>query len=145
MTEHTFGDPLPDEVGDELDDDYDDQPESLSEGFDAPQVGAVTAFVLAVLSFAGFGLMNGSAYVGPLVVGQTHGRMVFSLVLGAALALVPVGLGWHAASRALDDDARWINTLARTAMLLGLASMLLRLVVAVIQASQDTSTVFVRF
>ena len=142
MTEHTFGDP----VDDELDDDLEDEPEALTEAFDAPPVLAVVAFVLAVLSFAGFGLMNGSAYITPLINGEAqNGRLVFALVLGAALALVPVGLGWHAASRTLEDDAPWVVMLARSAILIGLASMLLRLVVAVIQASQDNPTGFVRF
>jgi len=145
MTEYTFGEPLDDEV-DESDDGTGDEPEALGEAFDAPQVIAVIAFVLAVLSFAGFGLMNGSAYVTPHVTNEPQtGRLVFGLVLGAALALVPVGLGWHAASRTLEDDPQWVAALARSAMLIGLASMLLRLVIAVIQASQDGVIGFVRF
>ena len=145
MTEYTFGEPLDDEV-DDSDDGVGDEPEALGEAFDAPQVVAVVAFVLAVLSFAGFGLMNGTAYVAPLVTNDAQtGRLVFGLVLGAALALVPVGLGWHAASRTLEDDPAWIAMLARSAMLIGLASMALRLVIAVIQSSQDGVAGFVRF
>ena len=141
MTEHTFGEPLDNDVVDELD----DEPEALSDAFDAPQVLAIVAFVLAVLSFAGFGLMNGSAYIAPLVTNtDQNGRLVFGLVLGAALAIAPVALGWHAASRTLEDDAPWVVTLARSAMLLGLASMALRLVVAIIQAGQDDPTGFIR-
>jgi hypothetical protein len=140
MTEHTFGDPLGDDdtIGD-------DEPEALGDAFDAPNVLAIVAFVLAVLSFAGFGLMNGSAYVTPEAVNEAQtGRLVFSLIVGAALALVPVGLGWHAASRTLEDDPSWVATLARSAMLIGLASMLLRLVIAVIQASQDGAIGYLR-
>src|SRR3954465_2478592 len=139
MTEHTFGEPAQDVVGDELD----DEPEAMREAFDAPQILSLVAFVLAVLSFAGFGLMNGSAYITPLITNEDqNGRLVFALVLGAALALLPVGLGWHAASRTLDDDPPWIATLARSAMVLGLASMALRLVIAIIQASQETPSGF---
>ena len=146
MTEHTFGDPADDVVGDELDDDYDDETEAIRETFDAPQIMSIVAFVLAFLSFAGFGLMNGSAYVTPLLTNEDEsGRAVVALVVGAALALLPVGLGWHAASRTLDDDPPWIATLARSAMLLGLGSMALRLVIAIIQAGQEGPTGFGRF
>src|SRR3954468_10498966 len=142
MTEHTFGEP----EDDVLDDDYDDEPEAIREAFDAPQIMSIVAFVLAVLSFAGFGLMNGSAYISPLITGEDqNGRVVFALVLGAALALLPLGLGWHAASRTLDDDPPWIATLARSAMVLGLGSMALRLVIAIIQSAQEGATGFVRF
>ena len=145
MTEYTFGEPLDDEV-DESDDGTGDEPEALGEAFDAPPVVALVAFVLAILSIAGFGLMNGSTYVAPIVDNQPHtGRLVFGLVVGAALALVPVGLGWHASSRTLEDDAPWVSVLARAAMLIGLASMALRLVLAVIQASQDNPGGFVHF
>ena len=143
MTEHTFGEPLDDDdiVGDEID----DAPEALGDAFDTPHVLALVAFVLAVLSVAGFGLMNGSTYIAPLLTNEDqNGRLVFGLVVGAALALIPVALGWHAASRTLEDDAPWVVTLARTAMLLGLGSMVLRLVVAIIQATQDGPTGFVR-
>src|SRR4051812_27345993 len=99
MTEHTFGDPLPDEVGDELDDDYDDEPGAMREAFDAPQVLAIVAFVLAVLSLASFGLMSGSSYISPLFKRpDQNGLLVFGQVLSAALALLPVAIGWHAAS-----------------------------------------------
>lgn len=145
MTEYTFGEPLDDEA-DDTDDGIGDEPEALTDSFDTPHVVAVIAFVLAILSFAGFGLMNGSAYVTPHLTNDPQtGRLVFALVVGAALALVPVGLGWHAASRTLEDDPQWVATLARSAMLIGLASMLLRLVIAVIQASQDGSISLVRF
>ena len=144
MTEVTggpAGDPLDSDV---LDDDYDDEPEAMREAFDAPQIMSISAFVLAVLSFGGFGLMNGAAYIpGQLTTPDQNDRMVFTLVLGAALTLLPIALGWHAASRTLDDDPPWIATLARSAMVLGLGSMVLRLLAAFIQAAQDHPTPFV--
>jgi hypothetical protein len=137
MTEQTVAEPLDDELGDE--------PEPMREAFDAPQVMSIVAFVLGVLSIAGFGLMNGSSYIAPLLTNtDQNGRLVLGLVLGAALALLPVVLGWHASSHTLADDAAWIGTLARSAVVLGLASMLLRLVVAIIQASQEGPSGFVR-
>jgi hypothetical protein len=143
MTEETLGQPT-DDGADELDDSY-GEPEPIRDAFDAPQVVAIVAFVTAVVSFAGFGLMNGSSYIAPFLTGEEqNGRLVLGLVLGAALALLPVGLGWHSASHTLDDDPAWIGTLARSAMVLGLASMALRLVVAIIQASQEGPTGFVR-
>ena len=144
MTEVTggpVGDPLD---SDELDDDYDDEPEAMREAFDAPQVTSIVAFVLAVLSFGGFGLMNGAAYIpGQITNADQNGRMVVTLMFGAALTLLPIALGWHAASRTLDDDPPWIATLARCAMLIGLGSLVLRLVAAFVQAGQNSPTPFV--
>jgi hypothetical protein len=114
----------------------------LQEGFDEPTVLAVTAVVLAVLSLAGFGLMNGTAYVVPLLTGQSQqARLLTGLLVGAALALVPVALGWRAASRAALG---WPVTLGRAAVLLGLTSFVLRLVVAVVQATTDGTSGFTR-
>jgi len=112
--------------------------------FDTEEVLAVTALVLAVLSLAGFGLMNGAVYVQPLLTsdGQKT-RVVVGALLGALLALVPVWLGWRVIARALPADPRWVVTAARTAMLLGLASAALRIVVAIIEASQDGPQSFI--
>jgi hypothetical protein len=122
-------------TGDVLDDEFDDDVES----FGGPDVLALVAFALAVMSFLSFGLMSGTTYVLPLFEqpGDNTTELVIGTLLGAALAMVPVWLGWRAAVRLLPDDPRWIGTLARSAVLLGLASGVLRLVVAFIQATQD--------
>ena len=44
---------------------------------------------------------------------------------------------FRAASRIVQTSPPWAAVLARTAVLLGLASFMLRLVAAVVQASQD--------
>ena len=111
----------------------------LQDTFGAPPVLAVVAFVLAVLSVAGFGLLNGTTYTVPLIdaLPTEKGPLVGGSLLGALLALVPVVLGWRAASRALPDDAAWVATLARSAVLLGLLGAALRVVVALVQATAD--------
>jgi hypothetical protein len=128
------------------DDDLDDEFEDDAESFGGPDVLALVAFVLAIASFLSFGLMSGTTYVLPLMEqpGDSSTELVIGTLLGAALALVPVWLGWRAAVRLLPDDPRWIGTLARSAVLLGLASGLLRLVVAFLQATQDDASGFTR-
>jgi hypothetical protein len=116
-----------------------------SDTFDAEEVLAVTAFVLAVLSLAGFGLLNGSTYVHPLLTADAdRTRLVLGALLGAVLALVPVWLGWRVIARSLPGDPGWAMTLARSAMLLGLGSAVLRVVAAVIEAAQSGAVVFPR-
>ncbi len=117
-----------------------DQPDhrvsEADDRLDAPPVLALVSFVLAVLSFAGFGLMNGTTYVFPLLSAEPqHTRLLTGLLLGAALALLPVALGRRAAQ--LHADASWATVLARAAVVLGLGSFVLRLVVAIVQATQD--------
>jgi hypothetical protein len=46
-------------------------------------------------------------------------------------------MGWLASARLLADDPRWIVVTARSAVVLGLASGFLHLVVAVLMAAQD--------
>jgi hypothetical protein len=132
----------------ELDDTGDLSDEDLVEAtdtFDAEEVLAVTAFALAVLSLAGFGLLNGSTYIHPLLTADNdRTRLVLGALLGAVLALVPVWLGWRVISRSLPSDPGWAMTLARSAMLLGMASAVLRVVAAVIEASQSGAVVFPR-
>ena len=135
MTDMT-PDPASDDV---LDDPWHDALEEASESFGGPDVLALVAFVLAIASFLSFGLMSGTTFVLPLFddPGDNKTEVVIGTLLGAALAMAPVWLGWRAAVRLLPDDPRWIGTLARSAVLLGLASGVLRLVVAFIQATQD--------
>ena len=132
---------IPDEPDDdELDDPWHDSIVEAQESYGGPEVLALVAIVMAVASFLGNGVMAGTTYVTPLLEGlrEDNGtRVVVGLVVGAVLALVPVCLGWWASSRALPDDARWVLPVARAAILLGLASAVLRLVVAVVTAAQD--------
>jgi hypothetical protein len=143
MTDMT-PEPVSDDV---LDDPWHDALEEASESFGGPDVLALVAFVLAIASFLSFGLMSGTTYVIPLVMDAAEDnstRLVIATLVGAALAMAPVWLGWRASVRLLPDDPRWIGTLARSAVLLGLASGLLRLVVAFIQATQDGPSGFTR-
>ena len=131
-----------------FEDPWHEQLEETREDFGAPAVLAVVAFVLAVVSVLGLGLLNGSAYIAPFLSGEpmpTSRDMVAGPVVGAVLALIPVVLGWRAVSRALPDDPDWVTTLGRAAFLLGLVSVLLRLLIAVLQASADSPTGFTRF
>jgi formate hydrogenlyase subunit 3/multisubunit Na+/H+ antiporter MnhD subunit len=93
-----------------LEDRRNDRIEDVKGLLGAPPVLALVSFVLAVLSLAGFGLMNGTTYVVPFLNGQPQQRrLVVGILLGAALALVPVGLGRRSANiqsdlpRASDD------------------------------------------
>ncbi len=136
-----------DPVDDELDDPWHDQLVEAAETFGSPEVLALVAFALAIGSLFGFGVMNGSAYVIPFlgtVGGDNSTRLVIGTVLGAVLAMVPVGLGWRAAARTLPGDPGWVTTVARTAMILGLTSGLLRLVVAFVEAAHDGPSGFTR-
>jgi hypothetical protein len=128
---------LPPPPADELDSPWDDD-DGGAEIFGTPEVGAVVAFVLAVCSFTGFGLMNGTPYIAPFLNSPTERKtLVAGAIVGAALALVPVIVAWRVIARTLDDDPPWIVTLARTAVILGLASSVLRLFIAVLTAFQD--------
>jgi nitric oxide reductase large subunit len=132
---------------DELDDPWHDQIVEVSETFGAPDVLAVLAFVMAVGSLLAFGLMNGTTYVYPSLTGidgRSNTPYVLATMLGAGLALLPVWLGWRASSRSLPTDPRWIVVLARSAVILGLSSGALRLVVAVVQAAHDGPSLFSR-
>ena len=132
--------PPPEELDDdELDDPWHDQINEVNDDYGAPEVQALTAFTLAVLSICGFGLLNGTTYLfTSLSAVETYRtRAVFAALLGAAFALLPVIIGWRASARVLSTDARWIATLARSAVLLGLISLVLRLVLAVIVAGTD--------
>jgi hypothetical protein len=131
---------------DTLDDPWHDQLVVVSDEYGAPEVQAVVALVLAVASLFGYGLLNGSAYLFQYVSGQPQKtRLVLAALLGAAFALVPVWLGWRAAARTLAADPRWVGTLARAAVVLGLISLVLRLVMAVIVAATSEPTGLGRF
>jgi hypothetical protein len=133
---------LPDD--DELDDPWHDQIVETGETFGATDVVSVVAFVLAVASICGFGLVQGATYIVPFLDRMSEDgnktALVLGPIVGAGLALVPVWLGWLASARSLPDDPRWVVALARSAVLLGLLSGLLHLLVAVFMAAQEGPT-----
>lgn len=131
---------------DELDDPWHDQLVEVSDEYGAPEVQALTAFVLGVATLFGYGLLSGSTYLFQYVANEPQKtRVVLSALLGALLALLPIWLGWRAAARTLPGDARWIGTLARAAVLLGLLSLVLRLILAVIAAASGEPAPIGRF
>ena len=119
----------------------------VDDAFFAPSTLALTAFVLAVTSVSGFGFLNGFAYVALAVGGGVNGagNGLAAGLVGAVLALIPVGLGLRAHGRLLPEDASWVGPLARAAVLLGLLSLLLRLVGTTLLAAQDAGPGFTRF
>jgi hypothetical protein len=132
---------------DALEDPWHDQMVEVADNYGAPEVLALAAMVAAVGSLFGNGVMNGTAYIAPYlgdVAADDTSLVVLGIALGALLAMVPVVLGWRAASRVLDTDPAWISTVARTAVVLGLASGLLRLVIAVLTAAHSGPTGFNR-
>ena len=127
-------------------DDLDDPLAEVTDDYGSPDVVAVVAIVLAVASLCGFGLLNGSYYFLQYAAGEPNkSRLVLSTLLGAAFALVPVWLGWRTSARLLETDDRWIATAARAAVVIGLLSLVLRLVLAVLAAGADAPTSFGRF
>jgi hypothetical protein len=134
---------------DVLDDPWHDHIVEAGDSFGAPEVQAVVAFVLAVVSLLGYGLLAGGLYFyfsTPSAADDLRTRNVLASVLGAVFALVPVVLGWRASARTLPSDARWVGPLARAAVLLGLIAVVLRLVLAVLAASSgDAGSRFVTF
>jgi EamA domain-containing membrane protein RarD len=138
---------LPPTGPDELDDPWHDQIVEVTDDYGAPDVQALVSIVLAVASLCGFGLLNGSyyflQYIQPADAQKT--RVVLSALLGAAFALLPIWLGWRAGARVLTSDPRWVAAVARAAVVLGLISLVLRLVIAVIAAGTDEPSGFGRF
>jgi hypothetical protein len=120
------------------DDDYLD----ISDSFSTPDVHAVIGFVLSCVSLLGTGVLNGSVYLYQSLPANDSLRShnVLAALLGAALALIGVTLGWRASARVIEGDPAWIATLARAAVVLGLMSAFLRLVIAVIAAGSDVPT-----
>ena len=122
------------------DDLFDDEDLQVSDSFSTPDVHAVIAFVLACVSLLSAGVLNGGVYLYQSVPeeGSVRSHNVFAALLGAAFAIVPVILGWRASARVLESDPRWVPTLARAAVILGLTAAFLRLVLAVLAAGADS-------
>jgi hypothetical protein len=131
---------------DELDDPWHDQISAFADEYGAPDVQSIVALILAIGSLSGYGLLSGSAYVFPyLSDGTDKTRLILSGLVGAALAVAPIWLGWRAAARTLVSDPRWVGMVARAAVLLGLISLVLRLVITVISAATSDPNGFGRF
>ena len=137
-------DVIADSEDDELHDPWHDQMEDVADDFGAPDILAVVAFVLAVVSLCGFGVLNGNYYFFMSVGAGDSIRAanIMSALLGAAFALLPVSLGWRASARVLDADPRWVATLARAAVILGLLAVALRLVIAILAAAAESDQRF---
>jgi uncharacterized protein YacL len=100
------------------------------------------------MSMGGLGLLNGSLYLFTYIASDADYKTqnVLAALLGAAFAIIPVILGWRVSARVLDTDPRWVSALARSAVILGLLSLVLRLVIAVVAASaHDPRADFGRF
>ena len=105
----------------------------------APEALGLAALVLAVVSLLGMGLLNGIAYLSlSFDQGQPERpSLVAVALLGAALALLPVGLGvW--ALRRLPDESPY-RTIAGAAVVVAGVSVLLRLVIAVRTGAEQDS------
>lgn len=125
---------------DELDDPWHDHIAEATDSFGAPDVQAVVAFVLGIVTLLGYGLLSGAPYfffATPSADDDFRTRNVLAALLGAAFALIPIVLGWRASARVLTSDPRWAGTLARAAVVLGLLALVLRLVLAVVAAGAD--------
>ncbi|HVE74047.1 MAG TPA: hypothetical protein VNA30_03015 [Mycobacteriales bacterium] len=107
-----------------------------------PDVLAISAFVLAVLSLGGLGVLNGSAYLGAPVTSPAG--VVLTSLLGVLFAVVPVLAGLRAATRVLAGDPAWVGALARSAVLLGALSVVLR-VSSLVAAYVNDGADFARF
>lgn len=131
---------LIDDEHDSDDDGYGREPGSgLLSAVTAPEVLALASVVLAVVSITGLGLLNGSVYV---QLGSYTGDapqqavLVGAALLGVGLALLPAALGGLALRRLPDDSPS--RVLAGAGVLIAAVSALLRLVMALRAAADDT-------
>ena len=134
-------------IGDEdFDDDQDRELDSDSIWLDvtSPEALSLAAVVLAALSLAGLGLLNGPPYVPALYSepGLQRSLAVTASLLGVGLALLPAALGAVALRRLPVGSP--CRAIAGAAVLLALLSVLLRLAVAVRTAAED-AVQFVQF
>lgn len=118
----------------------DDPAPRRTAAYGLPGVLALTAAALALASLLGLGLLNGSAYVDPSLADPTadgRARAVAGTLVGAALALLPIGLGLLGARRGDDDGVAWAADLARAAVLVAALSRAGRVAAAVLLAVGD--------
>src|SRR5688572_27694685 len=115
----------------------DDRPAPVAEGLRAPETLALASLVLAAVSLLGFGLMNGSPLVPQVYgeIGPNVTRAVVAALIGAGLALLPVGMGAVALRRLPESSSS--RRLAGAGVLVGGLSFVLRLVVAVRMGTEE--------
>ena len=108
----------------------DDRPAPVADALRAPETLALASLVLGAISLTGFGLMNGSAFVPQLYAstGPDVTRAVIAALVGAGLALLPLGVGVAALRRLPEGSSS--RALAGAGILLAAVSVVLRLVVA---------------
>ncbi len=110
----------------------------------SPEVLGLAAFALAVVALLGFGLLSGQVLLaladqsGP----PSQTLQVLAGLTGAALAAVPLLLGLEATRLLLEDDPLWVSAVARAAVVLGAAAVLLRLGHVLIQALADSPSLY---
>lgn len=142
----------PDVLGTD-DDGYDGYDEDASEparrsvlrAVTAPEALALAALVLGGISLLGIGLLNGMTFLPPSYDQGPPERadLVAAALLGAGLALVPVGLGAWALRRLPDDSPSRVT--AGAAVVVAGVSVLLRLVIAVRTGNDGNSLPFLQF
>lgn len=109
-----------------LDDGPDSSPSALS-AYRSPEVLGLAGFALAVSALLGFGLLSGNLLLSVFDGPPSQGRLVAAGLLGAALGGVPLLMGLDATRHLLEDDPLWVSAVARAAVLLGAAVIVLRL------------------
>jgi hypothetical protein len=118
-----------------------ESPEPVRRDADEPHIEAralaLSAIVMATCSLLGLGVLNGSTFLDatwnlPEEV-RAHPPEVVTL-LGAALAVLPLYLGWKATRSATNRDG-WAAVVGRSAMLVALVSLLARLALAAAQVN----------
>lgn len=130
------------------DDDRDDErPEGgvLGGAAGAPEALALASLVLAAVSVAGFGLLNGPPYLPALYSGggpPVTRLAVTASLIGAGLALLPAALG-AVALRRLPEVSAW-RAVAGAGVLVAVLSAVLRLAIGALTAADD-SVQFVQF
>ncbi len=146
----------PDLLGDEQDDDADDADDIDDTDDDvgesavravvraavAPEAVALASVLLATVSLLGVGLLNGSPYLPPSFDGTPPegSILVLTALLGAGLALLPVGLGaWSLLRLPEGSPAR---ATAGAGVLVAGVSVVLRLVLAARTAADDGAPYF---
>lgn len=116
--------------------------DSVDRGSTGPGVGdpaalAVASLVMGGLSLGGFGLLNGSRYVLPLMQGQSSTALVvIAGLVGALIAAVAVALGARARRHVQPDDPEWVRRLAQAGMLVSAIAVALRLIATLASAAQ---------
>lgn len=111
--------------------------------FAEPFTLALTAFPLSILVILGSQIFRGLSYTiaAAQSVGEGSGSspdnsyFVAAAFLSAGFSLLPVLLGWAGLNRVIVDDPVWVSGLLRASIVLGGLSLGLRLVIAVIIAT----------